>query len=588
MLKTTSYIFRALGITTKESFFPSILCYLGVIIFTTTAPFLLFFSNRLTEVIMSLPSGQTTFSDVVVWTLPFAFVCFLMDSPYFIDVAGNFIYMNGETALYKKLFKKLELLKLEDFENQELYNKIEKAKQGLGNAIIAAISFLVILFMILGSVIGAGIYLATIKPQLSLILVFLALPQIISYIYKAKKESKLRDQLTPVKRQKDNYYKTFTNRLYYKETRLLGAVNYFYDLWMETFDLEIIKNWKTNLKVWSIKSITQFLSFLGFSGSFILATYYLIKGDIGIGAIAAIFIGIGVINDNINWCVQRTGQYFSDAFLAKDFFDFIDMPLENELKSENLKLDKEIKLKNISFNYPGTDKNVINEISLKIKKNENLAIVGLNGAGKTTITKLIAGLYIPNSGTVKYDDTDISKLDYESRFKLTSAVFQDFCKYQFLLKENIAISDIEKIKDDIKIKDAAHKAHINYEGDKFPDNLDTMLSREFDGVDVSGGEWQRIAIARGYFRDSEIIILDEPTAAIDPIAESVIYNRFMDLSKDKTTIIVTHRLASAKLADRILLMENGKIIESGTHDELIKHKGKYAEMFNEQAKWYKR
>lgn len=204
----------------------------------------------------------------------------------------------------------------------------------------------------------------------------------------------------------------------------------------------------------------------------------------------------------------------------------------------------------------------------------------------------MTGLYLPTEGNVLIGGVDTAKISPKALYKGISGVFQKYKRYKMTLEENIAISSTEEIQyqnhEDVKekLQMAVCKADLEINEEKFPKGYETMLSREFDGIDLSGGQWQRLAIARGFYRAHNMIVLDEPTAAIDPVEESKIYKKFSEMSKGKTAIIVTHRLGSAKIADRIVVMDKGKMVEIGTHEELIKAEGKYAEMYEAQSKWY--
>ena len=230
----------------------------------------------------------------------------------------------------------------------------------------------------------------------------------------------------------------------------------------------------------------------------------------------------------------------------------------------------------------------IQGINLHIKKGETIAIVGLNGSGKTTLAKIILGIYMPTQGNIYSGSISYSDLSREALFDNKSAVFQNYYKYLFNLRENVTISDAGLKIEWIRVKNACQNANVPVDNiTLFPLGYETLLSKRFGGVDLSGGEWQRVAIARGLYRNSNIVVLDEPTAAIDPIEEGNIYRKFIDISAGKTAVIITHRLGSARIADRIIVMEGGAIVQTGTHDTLMKENGLYKTMFESQAQWYK-
>jgi ATP-binding cassette subfamily B protein len=270
----------------------------------------------------------------------------------------------------------------------------------------------------------------------------------------------------------------------------------------------------------------------------------------------------------------------------QNFLNFLDIKTR-EGKDMRLSENADIHIKNVSFAYPNTETNAVDNVSFTIKNRETIAIVGENGSGKSTLIRLITGLYLPDRGDIVIGDINTKDVAMETLFYKNSAVFQKYQRYQLTLKDNIQISETDRNTDDMRLDKTTEMAGFNKNDESFTDGYDTMLSREFDGVDLSGGQWQRVAIARGFYRVHDMIILDEPTAAIDPFEETKIYNRFANISKGKTAIIVTHRLGSVKLADRILVMEKGRLVEIGTHDELIKGNGEYARLYKAQEQWYR-
>lgn len=243
-----------------------------------------------------------------------------------------------------------------------------------------------------------------------------------------------------------------------------------------------------------------------------------------------------------------------------------------------------IEFRNVYFVYPSNEKTIFKDFSLSFYTDEHLAIVGNNGAGKSTLIKLLVGLYRPTKGKILIDGKDIQLYREKEMMKIVSVVFQDFKEYELSVRENVSFGDIEKIHDDEKIRKAMEQGMII----DFGNDLDQPLGKlEKEGKDLSGGQWQRLAIARACIADSELVILDEPTASLDPIAENELYMNFMKLKGVKGCLIISHRLASAKIADRIIVIDKGTKVEDGSHEMLMNLKGLYYEMFSAQKAWYK-
>jgi len=308
-----------------------------------------------------------------------------------------------------------------------------------------------------------------------------------------------------------------------------------------------------------------------------------------------VFIGltIGVLNLSgrlswgINWMIEdisRKKEYLKDLteFLAlSETEDALSLPAEN-LSFKN------IYFKNVSFTYPGTEKQILNNVSLVIENGRHYSFVGINGAGKTTVTKLLTGLYTNYEGGIYIDDRELRTLTQSELKALSSVVYQDFAKYFLTLYENIAIAlpknESEKRS---RVEEAVSLMDLSEAALKLKNGLDTQLGKiHEEGVDISGGEWQRAAMARSVVSGAPLRILDEPTAALDPVAESLVYKKFEQISRGMTTIFISHRLGSTKLADTIYVLNEGSIAESGSHAELMAHNGIYAGMYNAQAQWY--
>ena len=307
----------------------------------------------------------------------------------------------------------------------------------------------------------------------------------------------------------------------------------------------------------------------------------LLSGDIAAGQFAAVFASIGWLFGMMEeMIVQNVGSALQEKGAAVNLIRLLEM--QEREGDKKVEVDRGIELKDVRFTYPGSEKESIRGVSLTIRPGETLAVVGTNGAGKSTLVKLLMGLYTPTSGAVSIGGVDSREADPNAMFKNTSAVFQDFGRYKMTLERNIHIADLRKAEG---IEKAAEQGDVDIQGESYPKGLDTMLSKEFDGVDVSGGQWQRIAIARGLFRNHDLIVLDEPTAAIDPLEETRVYKKFAEIAKENTAIIVTHRLGSCRIADRIAVMDSGELAELGTHDELMQNNGLYREMWDAQSEW---
>lgn len=268
------------------------------------------------------------------------------------------------------------------------------------------------------------------------------------------------------------------------------------------------------------------------------------------------------------------------------FFALSDEP---EGVSEELPAAFDIEFRDVWFRYPGTERDILKGLSFTVRAGEKVSIVGENGEGKSTMIKLLLGLYTPDRGEIRVGGRNLASFPAHVRARLFGTVFQDFPRYSITLAENIGIGDIDRIGDEAQIREAARKGKVDAFAGKFGKGYDTLLGRDFEGgVDISGGQWQRIAIARAFMGDKPILILDEPTSQLDPIAEADLYREFAAMAEDRTAIFITHRLGSTLITDRIFVIDGGRVAEAGTHDELTRAGGIYARMFNAQKQWYLR
>ncbi len=497
-------------------------------------------------------------------------------------------YRKAEGLLSHEVHEKISKISPICFEDTQMLDDINKAVQGKNEAVwftgslLTTFNFYIPFFVIM------SIYLFKVKPLLIVSLALIVVPILLTQILRTKIFSKAEDQSAPLRREFEYYESCMIGREYFKETRIIGAFSHFRKLYADTLILLNRIRFKATVKSDLTQLGVQMLSLGGLVAILLLLLDLLIEGDISPGAFAAILAAVDRM-----YCLMKEWIYDNLGAVARDFgrvqyyLRFLQMP-EHNAQEMSIPSDASVTLHHVSFTYPAAKQKAINNVTLHINAGETIALVGENGSGKSTLIRLITGLYLPNEGTVLHDNIDTKSTSPQSLFYRISAVFQKYQRYQMTLKENIGMSDVNAKMDDTILDSICCKAGIDTQDQSLQNGYDTMLSREFNGVDLSGGQWQRVAIARSFFRQHSFIILDEPTAAIDPIEETKIYNRFAEISKDKTAIIVTHRLGSVKLADRILVMKEGSLVEQGTHTELMSFQGEYARLYMSQEQWYKK
>ncbi len=350
----------------------------------------------------------------------------------------------------------------------------------------------------------------------------------------------------------------------------------------------IIENWSA--------LETRYASYGDLSSNILSALVYIfvavkaVLGGLGVGSIVQYVGGITQFNTGLAGFASRVAELFANVEALKLYFEFLDMP--DKLYHGTLPVEKrhdneyEIEFHNVSFKYPGKDVYALKRLNMKFNIGQRMAVVGMNGSGKTTMIKLLCRLYDPTEGEITLNGIDIQKYRYDEYMDIFSVVFQDFKLFSFSLGQNVAAN---MAVDETKALDSLHKAGLAGRLSTMPEGLDTPLYKDFeeDGVEISGGEAQKIALARALYKDAPFIVLDEPTAALDPIAEFEIYSKFNEMVGDKTAIYISHRLSSCRFCDDIAVFHEGELIQRGSHDALIADKdGKYYELWNAQAQYY--
>ena len=547
-------------------------------------------TQQLFDVIIDAAEGRAEFWDCL---LPLIILAVITFGQHIMNGVHNFHFgvMSTKSAgvMTTILQKKLQRIDPSQFEDTEFLDDVNKAREG--SRVISYMSMTLSIFVFFyGAYFAAiGAYLFILKPILLITLLVAFIPAMFAQIVRAKVFTKLEDESAPLRREYEYYEKTICDREYFKETRILGAYKFFHKLFTETMTLLTRKTWKAERKTALLQLALNTSSFAGMAIAAYLLFTATMAGEITLGAFAAIFASLsmifGIMQEVI---VMHIGNMNRDLGKVANFVRMIDLP-ERTGVVETPDFEKNVVAENISFTYPGREEPAVKNVSLCLKNGETIAIVGENGAGKSTLVRLLTGIYHPSEGKVIIGGLDTNKTAPQSIYQNTSGVFQKYQKYKMTLNENVIISDAEYITNENDNNTSSINIALNEAGADLENiSLDTMLSPEFDGIDLSGGQWQRLAIARGLYRKNEFIVLDEPTAAIDPIEETRVYTQFQKLAVGKCAVIVTHRLGSAKLAHRIIVMDSGEIVDDGTHDELISRPGIYADMWSAQAKWYER
>lgn len=412
----------------------------------------------------------------------------------------------------------------------------------------------------------------------------IGIPMSILNVRATVKQQRLLREATSDQRMGEYLQNLFSDKHSAYEIKIFHAKDHILDIWhevMKRINERYVRITKILLRAQATVSLLK-IAYTSFAVITLVSGF--ISGVIELGVVVSIIYAIEnmfSILTSAAYSISDLGARTYEIGYYKEFMDFG----ERIFGKENLPHDHDITFENVSFRYPGTKREILHNLSFEIRSGEKVALVGVNGAGKSTIIKLLCGLYTPDSGRITIGGKDISELSQDAVRQVISVVFQDFGSYQLTLRENVAFGDLSKIDCDGQLREALTLAGA----EKIAENgLDRNLGRlEEDGIDVSKGQWQRIAIARAFLSNADFIILDEPTASLDPIAESKLYESFSSVLQKRGCILISHRLASARLADRIIVIEGGEVIEVGSHDELMQSGGLYSAMYEEQSEWYK-
>ncbi|HLJ13563.1 MAG TPA: ABC transporter ATP-binding protein [Bryobacteraceae bacterium] len=482
-------------------------------------------------------------------------------------------------------------LDLASFEDPVFHDKLERARQQATDRVgmLTAMGQLVLQSVTLISL-SAGVIMYS--PWLFGLLVVCVVPAFLGETYFAFLGYSLAHRLTPIRRELDYLRILGSSKESAKEVKMFALGGLLHDRYAGLTDEIIRENIHlTRRRLWWGSALGIFGS-IGYYGGYAYLVWQTLLGHISIGALT--FLGGAIAGSSAQ--LQGVFSLFShiadQALFLTDLVDFLGVEPTIGSKPNALPAPRPIRdgfeFRNVTFRYPGTDRLVLKKLNFHIEPGEHVAVVGENGQGKTTLVKLMARLYDPTEGIILLDGVDLRDYKVEELHKEIGIIFQDFIRYDMSARLNIGVGRISEAEHDDALWEAAKKSRADRMLKRFPQGLNQMLGRRFEGgVDLSGGEWQKFALARAYLRDAQVLILDEPTAALDPSAEYDVFCRFAELAHGKMAILISHRFSTVRMSDRIVVLEDGVIREEGTHEELVATGGQYAQLFELQAKNYR-
>jgi ATP-binding cassette subfamily B protein len=397
---------------------------------------------------------------------------------------------------------------------------------------------------------------------------------------------------TPIQRQLDYLRVLGGSKEAAKELKLFGLRTFLRERFTRLSDEIYDENVALSRRKLIAGSILTAIGTMGYYSAYVFVIWRTVAGASSIGTLTFLTGAIQQASSNLQQIFSTLAAIGDQALFLTDLLAFFKMEPTIRSKPNALPAPRPIvrgfEFRNVCFSYPGNSRLILDHINFQLNPQERLALIGENGQGKTTIVKLITRLYDPTDGQILLDGIDLREYDLEDLHKIMGVIFQDFMRYEMTARDNIAVGRVEEMNNLEMIEAAAQKSMAHPTITRLPQGYEQMLGRRFEqGVDISGGEWQKVALARAYLRDAQLLILDEPTAALDARSEFEVFHRFAELTAGKMALFISHRFSTVRSADRIIVLENGKIAEEGSHDQLASLGGRYAEMFEMQASSYR-
>ena len=483
-------------------------------------------------------------------------------------------------------------LDLTTYEDPVFYDRLERARVQATDRLAMIQQMGRLLQQTLTTLIWTGILLYY-SPWLVLLLAFGVLPTFLGETHFAFLGYAKNFRQTPAKRQMDYLRQVAGSREGAKELKLFNLSDYL----TERFSKLSLSIYEENVALSRKKLVAGGLlgviATLGYYGAYVFVIWRAVTGSItNIGTFSLLTNAIIQASSNLQQVFSTASGIADQALFLTDLIAFFDMKPTVLANPDGALIPRPIRrgfeFRNVSFAYPGTTRRVLSDFNFTLEPGERIALIGENGQGKTTVVKLITRLYDPTEGQILLDGKDLRDYKLEDLHHEIGVIFQDFMRYEMTARENIGVGRVESEHSQTDIESAAHKSLAESVIAKLPGGYDQMLGRRFEsGVELSGGEWQRVALARAYLRDAQLLVLDEPTAALDARSELEVFERFAELTTGKMALLISHRFSTVRMADRIVVLEGGKLVEEGTHPQLMALGGRYAGMFEMQAASYR-
>lgn len=492
-----------------------------------------------------------------------------------------------------KIMRKAKEIDLADYDRPDFYEKLENASREAGHRPIQILqaSFNIVSRLI--SIISFVVILWGVNPAAPFLMMVIAVPSaIISFVYRRKNFNYMRHR-SKDRRQMSYYSSLITNKDLVKEVRMFNLSDTFIERYNGVFGkyFKGLKNLFVAEGLWQL--LISVISTAAHTALFIYIAHGVTRGQYPVGDYSLYAGALSSVSGGVASLISIIASIYEGTLFIDNLITFMErkqtvVSTLPEPRRPERHIAHKFEFRDVSFRYPGTERDVISHVNLVIEPGQTVVLVGLNGAGKTTLIKLLTRLYDPTDGVILLDGHDIKEYDTGELYSIFGIIFQDFGKYAVTVKENIMFGQISRPYDMDNIVSAAVHSNSDDYIRSLPLGYDTPLMKYFetDGVELSIGQWQKLSVARAFYSDTDVLILDEPTASLDAIAEQEIYRQFDQLRRDRTTIFVSHRLSSATTADKIVVLEYGRLVEEGTHGELMKLKGKYYGLFSAQAERY--